>query len=438
MNSSESSTIQSPEQASKQHQNQSTIDILGNISKEQFLKEYWQKKPLVIRQAFPDFSPLIPSDELAGMSLEEEVESRIIMENGPDSPWQMISGPFEEDVFATLPENKWTLLIQGVDQWVPEAADLLQNFNFIPNWRIDDLMISFATDGGSVGPHYDQYDVFLLQAEGQREWRIGQMCSEQDAFLKETKLRILADFQETERWVLEPGDMLYLPPRLAHYGISQGNCQTYSIGFRAPSQSELMHSLVDQIDASSNEDQRYGDPDLKLQTNSGEISDSALQQVREFLITALNDPTLLSDTIGKLMTEPKYPQPNTAEDPQPNTAEDSCYEASLDNNQNKDSALSITDLRSFIEDIDISRELHSRFAYHQSGKIINFYAGGKVFSLGDTALEFAKYLTQTRHYNGTDLLSFCIDETSEKLLVNLWSGGFFYEEDVEEGIEEEQ
>lgn len=389
------------------------IDILGNISKEQFLKEYWQKKPLLIRQAFPDFTPLIPSDELAGMSLEGEVESRIILENGPKSPWQMISGPFEEELFSTLPEDKWTLLIQGVDQWVPEAADLLQNFNFIPNWRIDDLMISFATDGGSVGPHYDQYDVFLLQAEGHREWRIGQMCSEQDAFLNETKLRILADFKETERWVLAPGDMLYLPPRLAHYGISQGNGQTYSIGFRAPSHSELMHSLVDQIDASSNEDERYGDPDLELQDNSGEISDSAIQQVREFLITALNDPSVLSDTIGKLMTEPKYSQSHTNKEP------------------DFESASSIFDLKKSIQDIEIYRELHSRFAYHLTDDTINFYAGGQVFTLNNTALEFARYLTKTRIYNGAVLLSLCTEESSEKLLVALWNGGFFYEEYAE-------
>lgn len=134
----------------------SSINILGNISKEQFLKEYWQKKPLIIRQAYPNFEPIIAADELAGMSLEEEIESRIILENGPDSPWQLMSGPFEEETFSKLPADKWTLLIQGVDQWIPEAADLLQDFNFIPNWRIDDLMISFATDGGSVGPHYDQ------------------------------------------------------------------------------------------------------------------------------------------------------------------------------------------------------------------------------------------------------------------------------------------
>ena len=384
------------------------MDILGNISKEQFLKEYWQKKPLLIRQAYPNFEPLIPSDELAGMSLEEEVESRIIMENGPDSPWQLISGPFEEDTFATLPKDKWTLLIQGVDQWIPEAADLLQDFNFIPNWRIDDLMISFATDGGSVGPHYDQYDVFLLQAEGQREWRIGQMCSEQDEFLKETKLRLLAKFEETDRWVLEPGDMLYLPPRLAHYGISQGNGQTYSIGFRAPSQSELMHSLVDQIDASSNEDQRYGDPGLALQAHSGEINEAALQQVRDFMTQALADPVLLSDAIGKLMTEAKYPQ-----------------ERDEDDHKNTDSYLA-SDLKYDLQAIDIQRELHSRFAFNKNEASVSFYAGGKVFPINENSLELAQYLTQQRQYSGRQLQTYCEDRDNEKLLLSLWQDGHFF------------
>jgi 50S ribosomal protein L16 3-hydroxylase len=384
------------------------VDILGNISKEQFLKEYWQKKPLLIRQAYPNFEPLIPADELAGMSLEEEIESRIIMENGPDSPWQLISGPFQEDTFASLPKDKWTLLIQGVDQWVPEAADLLQDFNFIPNWRIDDLMISFATDGGSVGPHYDQYDVFLLQAEGQREWRIGQMCSEHDAFLKETKLRLLAKFEETDRWILEPGDMLYLPPRLAHYGISQGNGQTYSIGFRAPSQGELMHSLVDQIDASSNEDQRYGDPELALQTHSGEINEAALQQVRDFMTQALADPVLLSDAIGKLMTEAKYPQ-----------------ERDEDDEKSKDTYLA-SDLKYDLQATDIQRELHSRFAFNSNENSVSFYAGGKVYPITESSLELAQYLTKQRQYNGRTLKSLCENRDNEKLLLNLWQDGHFF------------
>ncbi|MBL4798145.1 MAG: cupin domain-containing protein, partial [Oleispira sp.] len=269
-----------------------------------------------------------------------------------------------------------------------------------------------ATDGGSVGPHYDQYDVFLLQAEGQREWRIGQMCSEHDEFLKETKLRLLAKFEETDRWLLEAGDMLYLPPRLAHYGISQGNGQTYSIGFRAPSQSELMHSLVDQIDASSNEDQRYGDPDLALQDSCGEISQAALQQVREFMIQALADPVLLSDTIGKLMTEAKYPQEHPQENQQGDAKASNSYLTS--------------DLKYDLQATDIQRELHSRFAFNSTDENHSFYAGGKVYPINQDTLELAKYLTKQRQYNGPELLSLCENRDNEKLLLSLWQDGHFF------------
>ncbi len=380
------------------------MDILGNISKEQFLKEYWQKKPLLIRQAYPGFEPLIPADELAGMSLEEEIESRIVMENGPDMPWQPLTGPFTEETFAGMPKDKWTLLIQGVDQWLPEAADLVQEFNFIPNWRLDDLMISFATDGGGVGPHYDQYDVFLLQAEGQREWRIGQMCSLEDECLEGTKLRILANFEETERWILEPGDMLYLPPCLAHYGSAQGNCQTYSIGFRAPTKGELMASLIDQVAAGSNDDDRYQDPDLELQDNCGEISEAAVQQVRDFMTQALADPALLSDTIGKLMTEAKYPQEQPGE------------------------AVSYakSDLKFDLQATDIQRELHSRFAFNINQDSSSFYAGGKSYQIAETNLELVQYLCKQRKYNGRELQNFCENRDNEKLLLSLWQDGHFF------------
>ena len=223
------------------------MHILGDLSVEAFLRDYWQKKPLVIRQAWPNFQPLLAADELAGLSLESEIESRLVMEHGTAGPWEIRKGPFDESAFADLPESHWTLLVQAVDHWIPEAADLLEHFRFLPGWRVDDLMISYAVDGGSVGPHYDQYDVFLLQAEGQREWRIGQMCHEDSAILKGPMIRVLAAFEETERWVLNPGDMLYLPPQLAHYGIAQGECQTYSIGFRAPSVAELAQSALDQV-----------------------------------------------------------------------------------------------------------------------------------------------------------------------------------------------
>ncbi len=172
------------------------LQILGGISAREFLRDYWQKKPLLIRQAIPSFESPVSPDELAGLSLEEEVESRMVIEHG-DSPWELRRGPFGEDTYQDLPERNWTLLVQAVDQLVPEVADLIEHFRFLPNWRIDDVMISFAAPGGGVGPHYDNYDVFLLQAQGQRRWRVGQMCDSDSPLLPHADLRILADFQGT-------------------------------------------------------------------------------------------------------------------------------------------------------------------------------------------------------------------------------------------------
>ena len=380
------------------------MDILGGISVETFLKEYWQKKPLLIRQAFPDFEPILPADELAGMSLEDEVESRIILEQGEESPWELRKGPFKEQDFAALPKDKWTLLIQGVDQWLPEAADLLSEFNFIPSWRLDDLMISYAVDGGSVGPHYDQYDVFLLQAAGKRNWRIGQMCSEQSAFLKEPKLRILEQFEEQESWVLEPGDMLYLPPRLAHYGIAQGECMTYSIGFRAPSQSELLHSLMEVMDANCSEDQRYGDPDLDSQQNPGEINQQAIQHTRNLLIDALSDDQAIADALGLLMSEAKYPE----------QLEESCPDLNWD------------ELVEAFKDNEIERALHSRFSYSKLNSQLTFYCNHKLYTLDEDSIALTEYLCSERYLDGNQLINLCQQPVEKGFLLGLWQGNHFY------------
>lgn len=380
------------------------MDILGGISVETFFKEYWQKKPLLIRQAFPGFQPILPADELAGMSLEAEVESRIILEQGNESPWELKKGPFSEQDFARLPKDKWTLLIQGVDQWLPEAADLLSEFDFIPSWRIDDLMISYAVNGGSVGPHYDQYDVFLLQAEGKRNWRIGQMCSEQSAFLKESKLRILEQFEEQENWVLEPGDMLYLPPRLAHYGIAQGECMTYSIGFRAPNQSELLHSFMENLDKGCDEDQRYQDPDLKSQRNSGEINQAAIDRARKFMQAALNDDQLIADSLGLLMSEAKYPELL----------------------QETDTELEWQDVEQDLQCDIIERELHSRFAWTLTQGKISFYSSGKLHTLPPESQPLAEYLCESRQYQGDRLIELTKHAQDKALLLDLWRNHNFY------------
>ena len=289
------------------------LQLLGGITAREFLRDYWQKKPLLIRQAIPDFESPIDADELAGLALEEEVESRLVIEHG-ERPWELRRGPFAEDTFSTLPEREWTLLVQAVDQFVPEVAELLEQFRFLPSWRIDDVMISFAAPGGSVGPHFDNYDVFLLQAQGKRNWKIGQMCSSESPLLQHADLRILAEFEESAEWVLEPGDMLYLPPRLAHFGIAEDDCMTYSVGFRAPSAAEVLTHFTDFLSQYLTDEERYTDADAQPVSDPHQIQSDALDRLKSLLAEHMSDERMLLTWFGQFMTEPRYPELVAGED----------------------------------------------------------------------------------------------------------------------------
>ncbi|MAD46686.1 MAG: cupin [Oceanospirillaceae bacterium] len=386
------------------------MHVLGELTVEEFLRDYWHKKPVLIRNAWPDFEPLLSSQELAGLSLEQEIESRIVEENGQDGPWSIRKGPFTEDDYLALPESHWTLLVQGVDQWIPEAADLLEHFRFIPGWRIDDLMISYATDSGSVGPHYDQYDVFLLQAEGQREWRTGQMCGEHTPFMKGPKIRILENFEESDRWLLNPGDMLYLPPALAHWGIARGECQTYSIGFRAPALTELAPLVFDDLMENASDDQRYADPDLSLQDSTGRIDQAAAQRLRKLLTEAIQDDERLQSVIGRLMTEPKY-------------------------------AEHVPDAETLNEDTEAllrqapawKRAEFSRFAYSEHNGHCRFYAMGQEWKLPLSDLPLARLLADERQYGTEALISTIHSETAEKMLKLIMEQHLIYNPEAEYG-----
>ena len=381
------------------------MHILGHLSVAEFLRDYWQKKPVLIRNAWPNFEPLLSAEELAGLSLEEEIESRIVQENGPEEPWQVSTGPFNDDTYQSLPKDKWTLLVQAVDQWIPEAADLLEHFRFIPSWRIDDLMISYAVDGGSVGPHYDQYDVFLLQAEGQREWRLGQMCNEQSAVVKGPKIRLLEQFDQTESFVLNPGDMLYLPPQLAHYGIAQGECMTYSIGFRAPSVAEISQALADDINQHSSEDIRYQDADLSLQADTGLISSAASQRLRQLIGEVLNDDARLQNLLGRLMTEPKYP------DFLPEVLEEAEWE---------DLAEELSNTQAW------RRAEFARFAFSEGKANLCFYALGMSKDFSQQQRPLLAYLANQNQYDAAQLLSFATNEEAQALLMQLWQRQYIY------------
>lgn len=279
---------------------------LGNLSVETFLRDYWQKKPLLIKQGWPGFNSPISPEELAGLALEPMVESRLL--HHADKQWQLAHGPFTDDDFTQLPESNWTLLVQAVDHWYPEAAELLQAFRFIPDWRRDDLMVSYAVPGGTVGPHFDNYDVFLLQGQGRRIWRLGQQCDEQTPLTGHPELRLLQDFDESACYQLEPGDLLYLPPGLAHCGSCDEPSMSFSIGFRAPSAREMLDSfctfLLERVDA----DLRYSDPDIAIQTDASELTSTAQHKVQQLLNPYLNNPALLNEWFGRHMSEAKYPE----------------------------------------------------------------------------------------------------------------------------------
>ena len=237
-------------------------DQLLGMPPAEFLRDYWQKRPLLIRGALTDFALPITPEDLAGLACEEAALSRLIERDPKRDLWKVTTGPLDEAVFATLPRTHWTLLVQDVDKWDMDVAALLERFRFLPRWRVDDVMISYAVDGGGVGAHVDQYDVFLVQGLGQRRWRINDDPHAPRAFRPELELKILAEFTPTHDWVLEPGDVLYLPPGIAHDGVAIGDCMTLSVGMRAPAIAEMLGDLVDSLVEPLGEDDRYTDPDL--------------------------------------------------------------------------------------------------------------------------------------------------------------------------------
>ena len=283
------------------------LTLLGGISPTEFMSTYWQRKPLLVRQAIPDFKPLLSRPELFDLAEHNEVESRLVMgANAGKRKWQMQRGPFKRRALPKLSERDWTLLVQGVDLHDDRVAALMHQFRFVPDARLDDVMISYAADGGGVGPHFDSYDVFLLQAHGQRRWRIGRQ--KDLSLVPDMPLKILANFQPEFDWVLEPGDMLYLPPRYAHDGIAQGECMTYSIGFRVPQTGDLARELLGRLSEEAPDTagcDLYKDANQVAVSHPAAIPDSLLDFARLALQKALKDPKSLQRALGEYLTEPK-------------------------------------------------------------------------------------------------------------------------------------
>jgi len=258
---------------------------------ESFLRDYWQKKPLLIRQAFPEFTADLDADDIAGLACTELAESRLISGSYPEHDWALRYGPFSEQDFVKQADRNWTLLVQDVEKHYPPLQSLLELFSFLPSWRIDDLMVSVAAPGGSVGPHVDQYDVFLLQAAGHRKWQT--TGSFDPALLPDCELNVLKSFEAEREWVLEPGDMLYLPPGVAHHGVALDRdmipCMTWSIGMRAPSSADILQSLGEWLAVNGEEGERYRDENLAAELHAGEIDTTAIEGLRKLVNRAASD-----------------------------------------------------------------------------------------------------------------------------------------------------
>lgn len=277
--------------------------VFGAVTREQFLEHYWQRAPLMFRGAMPHFCSPISPDELAGLACEEDVESRLV-QGHVGTRFLLEHGPFDATRFERLPKQDWTLLVQDVDKLVPTLADLLEPFRFIPDWRIDDIMVSFAAPGGSVGPHTDQYDVFLLQAQGRRRWQLSQRF---DGELRaDSDLKVLAHFTPEEELIAEPGDILYLPPNVAHFGVALDEAMTFSIGFRAPDQKELMLGLAEELIDRVAGGERFADPGRAPAQHPSELLEGDLQRLRQMIRGGLAPSDAELDAfIGRYLTRSK-------------------------------------------------------------------------------------------------------------------------------------
>ncbi len=280
------------------------LTLLGGVTPAQFMKRHWQRKPLLVRGAVPGMRALVPAARLFELAARDDVESRLVVQDR--GGWTLRQGPLARRAIPPAKQAGWTLLVQGMDLHDAGVPALLQQFRFVPEARLDDLMISHASDGGGVGPHFDSYDVFLLQAHGRRRWRIGR---QKDLTLQpDVPLKILAHFEPEQEFVLEPGDMLYLPPRYAHDGIAEGECQTYSVGFRAPRQGQLARDLLSQLAEDAQEavsDALYQDRGQPATATPGAIPPALQAYAREAVAAALRASDALDRALGESLTEPK-------------------------------------------------------------------------------------------------------------------------------------
>ena len=380
------------------------------LTQQQFLDQYWQKKPLLIRQAFTDFESPITPDELAGLACEPEIESRLIEENGPNSEWQVTAGPLSEADFERLPATHWTMLVQDVDKHLPELQYLIDPFRFIADWRRDDLMISYAPEHGTVGPHTDGYDVFLLQAMGARRWQIGHNPITEAKLIEGLGLQILAEFTPDQSWDLEPGDMLYLPPHFAHHGVALNDCMTFSFGFRAPSSADMLDAMTNTIIEHALGKDRYRDLDLQTSQNSSEISGETIMVLKQLLHDAIdNVEPILAEVLGKFVTETKSTLTTLASE-------------------------TITDLPTaddislaFEQGNSLQRSHYHRFAWAKNDSEIQLFMAGESYSAKQSSASNIVMLAEHTTLNKHDWERLHCDNDATVILCQLIAeGGWFW------------
>ena len=344
-----------------------------DIDIQEFVAHYWQKKPCLLRNALSGFDSAVSPEELAGLACEEDVHCRLVLEGSEEKPWTVRYGPFEEQDFLDLPVSNYSLLVSECEKWIPELNDLLDQFRFIPDWRIDDLMISYAPEGGSVGPHVDQYDVFLLQALGTRRWLYCETIAQDEAIIPDLELAILQDFHPDQNVVLNPGDILYLPPGFAHHGVALDRCMTYSIGFRAPTVTSVLESFTLESEQAGDNVERYRDTDLELERHHAEITDTEIARFRDMVSRLLEQsPGLWCDAIGKMLSDSAVATPDDV------------------NSQ----PVHLSDLQSS----SWIRHPESRILYHCSAQTIEVYYNGHVHRLPQQPEILEKLQTLCENY----------------------------------------
>ncbi|WP_202744179.1 cupin domain-containing protein [Acinetobacter pittii] len=336
--------------------------VLGGITAEQFLAEYWQKKPLLVRNGLPEIVGLLQPQDVQELALEEHASARLIRQKDKNpNEWHVKSSPLTKGDFQKLPKL-WSILVQAVDHYSFDLSELWKKFPFIPQWRRDDIMVSYAPKGGSVGKHFDFYDVFLVQGHGHRRWQLGQMCDTNTAFVPNQPLKLLPEIDVQFDEVLAPGDLLYVPPGMAHYGVAEDDCLTFSFGFRMPNVAGMMERISDQFSANTLLQNPVVDIARKQMSQIGEINSTELSYLKDLVLAQLQDSTALDAAIMSYMSEPKYPD----NIPEPDEIE-------------------ADDLQEILhEGYEVLLEPASRLLYTESDGILSFWGNGEALCIAAT------------------------------------------------------